>query len=102
MKERKYEIKVDNSVNRFLCNRYFGFSGMYKEWGGGYCLEVFLAHGMGIGDSSALKWAREIREEFDKHFSENNVDGSLYFSVRDWEKLVDSVIFPSQFAEEGE
>ena len=92
MKEKKYEIRIGNSGGVFLCNKYVGFSDMYKEWGGGWCLEVFLAHGKGLEDSIALKWAKEVREEFDKYFLENNVGGSLYFSTGDWDELVESVI----------
>lgn len=92
MKDKKYEIKIGNYGGIFLCNKYDGFSNMYKEWGGGYCLEVYLAHGEGLEDSIALKWAKEVREEFDKYFLENNVNGSLYFSTGDWDELVESVI----------
>lgn len=92
MKGRKYEIKFGNSGSEFLCNKYIGFSNIYKEWGGGWCLEVFLAHKKGLEDSSTHKWARRIRRKFNEHFLENNVDGSLYFSVGDWDELVEDVL----------
>lgn len=92
MKDKKYEIRVCNSGSEFLCNKYIGFDDLYKEWGGGSCLEMFLAHKKGIGDSSTHKWARRIRRKFNGHFLKNNVNGSLYFSTGDWDELVEGVL----------
>ena len=90
--KEKDEIREDSPDNEFLCNKYIGFSDMYKGWGGGWCLEVFLAHKKGIEDSSTHNWARKVRKKFNEHFLENNVNGSLYFSMGDWVELVEDVL----------
>lgn len=88
----EYEIREGDLDKVFLCNRYSGFGALYKEWGGGWCLETSLSHKVGMEVISSHKCAGKIREKFNKHFQENSVDGSLYFSIGEWDELVESVI----------
>lgn len=90
--EEKYEIRESDLGWGFLCIKYRGFKEMYMWWGGEWCLAAFLTHVKELDEVFAFECARKIREKFNKHFQENNVDGSLYFSIGEWDELVESVI----------